>query len=539
MASEARANSSRRYAPIGKYDLLAHIATGGMGAIYKAVDRDSGTVVALKILSPTLLASRPNLLERFRREARRGVRLRHENLVAIHEWGEENGIYYLALEYVDGVDLHEYVNRRGPLEPLPATMILIQAVRALDYLYQQEVVHRDIKPSNFLISEQDGELFVKLTDLGVARDAGEDEFRVTQEGFTVGTVDYMAPEQARDSSLADIRSDLYSLGCTFFHMLAGRPPFPEGGLTERLYKHAEDAPPDISEINARVSPALATVVRRMLAKRPADRYQTPGELLRALGRLGQSSATRAPESLTTGAAGATPAQAPGAESSRRGIPTPDLQANEPTATSLRSVLPEHRRVAAGQFDRANQVIATGNFDYGIHLLMSCCKLDPANLLYRQTLRRFERTRCPRGASRRWLGWWLTFPARTRFKTARQAGEHLKVLEYGEEILCREPWDAHVHCDMGHAAEQLGLIPLAVWLLEQAWDRNMPAAALTRNLARLYEQQGNFKKAVLIWQHVLKTNPANTEAHQEVKDLAARETIARGQYAEIVDGRADE
>ena len=147
------------------------------------------------------------------------------------------------------------------------------------------IVHRDVKPSNFLITRKNNRTILKLTDLGLARETQTDEFRVTRAGTTVGTVDYISPEQARDSGLADIRSDIYSLGCTWFHMLAGHPPFPEGGLAERLYKHMEAEPPDIREFNPRASRQLVAVLSKMLAKKPSDRYQDPSELLHALNEM--------------------------------------------------------------------------------------------------------------------------------------------------------------------------------------------------------------------------------------------------------------
>src|SRR5205823_4453535 len=137
-------------------------------------------------------------------------------------------------------------------------------------VHQYGLIHRDIKPSNFLVTQKDGRLLVKLTDMGLARHEREDEYRITRAGTTVGTVDYIAPEQARDSSTADIRSDIYSLGCTLYHMLAGKPPFPEGSMTERLYKHVEAAPPDVRQLNARVPVGLTVLLERMLAKKPAE-----------------------------------------------------------------------------------------------------------------------------------------------------------------------------------------------------------------------------------------------------------------------------
>ena len=186
------------------------------------------------------------------------------------------------MEFIEGVDLHDYVDRKGMLDPEEALRIIVQATKALDHAHRQGIVHRDVKPSNFLVTRRKGRLVVKMTDFGLSREANADEFRVTRAGTTVGTVDYISPEQARDSGQADIRSDLYSLGCTWYHLLAGKAPFPEGGLAERLHKHLNVEPPDVRLLNPRASRATAAVLRRLLAKRPADRYQTPADLLKDL-----------------------------------------------------------------------------------------------------------------------------------------------------------------------------------------------------------------------------------------------------------------
>jgi len=281
MTPDPHTKNSRRPVRIGKYEVVEHIATGGMGAVYRARDTQLDRDVALKVLSNEMAAS-PGALERFRREARNAAKLRHENIVSIYECGEEKGTWYLALEFVEGIDLYDYIQRKGMLDPEEARRITIQAALALQHAHQQGIVHRDIKPSNFLVTRHGGKLLVKMTDLGLSRQSKRDATRVTRDGTTVGTVDYMAPEQARDSSRADIRSDIYSLGCTLYHMLAGRPPFNEGGLTERLFAHLQDEPPDLRQLNPRVSESLVAVVRRMLAKQPADRYQTPAELVKDL-----------------------------------------------------------------------------------------------------------------------------------------------------------------------------------------------------------------------------------------------------------------
>jgi serine/threonine-protein kinase len=272
-------------ARIGKYRIVAHIATGGMGTVYKAHDEDLQRTVALKVLSPDL-ASNEILVKRFKREAIHAARLSHRNIVTLFECGQtEDGLHYLAMEYIEGIDLSEYIRRKGKLDPEESRRILIQACKALEHAYEQGITHRDIKPSNFLLANEEGRCRVKLTDLGLARMINDEDFRVTRSGTTVGTVDYMAPEQARDSSLADIRSDIYSLGCTFYQMLCGQPPFADGGIGERVYKHIAADPPDIRLLNPDVSTSLWTVLRRMLAKHPDDRFQTPTELIEALRSL--------------------------------------------------------------------------------------------------------------------------------------------------------------------------------------------------------------------------------------------------------------
>jgi serine/threonine protein kinase len=294
MSSASSGNDGRRILRIGKYEVQAYIATGGMGAVYKAVDVDLGRPVALKILQPDL-ALKPKVLERFRREARSAARLNHENIVTVYEFAEVNGTYLLALEFVEGIDLYDYVTHQRKLRPDEARRFTLQAARALVHAHNQGIIHRDVKPSNFLLTQKDGQPHVKLTDFGLARAVGQDELpdtklraktgpsefvaRLTTLGTTVGTVDYMSPEQARDSGLADARSDIYSLGCTLYFMLAGDVLFPEGTPAQKILRHVEEAPPDVRRINAEVSEGLVAVLERMLAKTPANRYQTTQELL--------------------------------------------------------------------------------------------------------------------------------------------------------------------------------------------------------------------------------------------------------------------
>lgn len=537
MVSES-SRGTRRYASIGKYEIVTHVATGGMAAVYRARDTETAQTVALKVLSPAL-AEKPVVLERFRREAARGLRLRHPNLVTIYEFGEANGVHFLAQEYVDGRDLHDYIADKCKLDTDEACLLLTQAVKALDYLHRQSVVHRDIKPSNFLIAAGGDGLVVKLTDLGLAREPTAEEFRVTRADLTVGTVDYMAPEQARNSSLADIRSDIYSLGCTFFHMLTGGPPFAEGGLTERLYQHAEAEPPDVRQQNPSVPPAVVKILKRMLAKKPEQRYQTPGELLADLQRFRELSRI---ESLVV-AQRSTGRETPPDQPARVAPSSSFLKAaaaseGRPVAADdstpvIPGVADEQRLAAAGQFERAKEVVETGNDDYAIHLLRSCCKLDPAKLSYRKTLRQVEKNKYQDRRRVGWMSWATNVAAKAKIRSALQAGDYLKVLEVGEVVLAKNPWDRDTQLNMAKAAEGLGAIKLAGWIMKEVWEDDREDADVNREIARFYDNTGDLARAIRHWKIVAKVDPADFDAPRQVQDLSARLALERGQYEKQV------
>jgi serine/threonine-protein kinase len=531
MSSESPVTpTSRKYHAIGKYEILSHVATGGMGTVYRAVNTESGQEVALKVLSPALATKGGTALERFRREGR--IQLQHENIVAIYEIGEANSIHYLALEYVDGIDLHEYSNQKGPLPPDEARRLLVQAARALDYLHRHQMVHRDVKPSNFLLSYRGDEPVLKLTDMGLARDVTDNDGRVTRAGNTVGTIDYMAPEQARDSGVADIRSDIYALGCSFYHMLAGQPPFPEGGLAEKLYKHAEAEPPDIRRYNPQVPAAVVMLLHRMLAKRPEDRYQTPAELLEDLGRLDRGEQPLA-RSLGAKSDSGIVARVPQTAASTPA--TTGTGSADDGAPQLHSVTLQNRLAAAKELERAQHEIACGNGNAAMALLRNCCTLDPTNVSYRQALRQVQKTEYEKNSNGNRLAWLPILVAKIAVKVARLAGAHLKVLDYGEMVLSRRS-DIGVKIDMAAAAEELGLSHVALWILEQSWSKDSQTPALNRALAELYEKRGLYIEAAKLWKLVLREEPGDLNAHRKVNDLAAKETIERGSYKQMVVSR---
>ncbi|MGL5094862.1 MAG: serine/threonine-protein kinase, partial [Planctomycetia bacterium] len=275
--------SSTRPIPeqIGRYRIVRKIGEGGMGAVYHARHLDLERDVALKVL--LLQGHDEVLLRRFRNEARAAAMPYHENLVVLYEHGEDDGIHYIAMELVKGTDLRDLIRQKGALPVAFSFSVVRQVTKALDHAHKLGFVHRDIKPSNILVTP---ERTVKLTDMGLARQLERsDDDGITRDGATVGTVDYIAPEQARNSRDADVRSDLYSLGCTWYHMLAGEVPYMEGGALEKMYKHAHDPLPNLRAKCPQVPEAMAVVLLRLLAKKPADRFQTPRELLVALDQL--------------------------------------------------------------------------------------------------------------------------------------------------------------------------------------------------------------------------------------------------------------
>jgi len=261
---------------LGKYRIERQLGAGGMGTVFLALDSELRRTVALKVL-PKERASNPQLVRRFKSEGQSAARLEHENIVKVFEAGEIDGHLYIALEYIDGVDVQELVRKRGFLPVRRSIEIVRQVAAALQHAFERGIVHRDIKPSNLLI-RKDG--VVKLADMGLARAIDETiESSITHAGMTVGTVDYISPEQGSDSKQADIRSDLYSLGCSWFHMLTGEVPYPDGTAIDKLRAHSTARIPDPRQYNDRIPAAVVAVLQRMMSKKPDNRYQTPLELI--------------------------------------------------------------------------------------------------------------------------------------------------------------------------------------------------------------------------------------------------------------------
>lgn len=282
VTGEAPSIAGRR---LGHFELIEAVGAGGMAAVLKARDTELGRIVALKILPPEA-ARDPESITRFKQEARAAAALDHENIARVYFCGEDQGLHFIAFEFVEGINLRQMIDRRGVLPAAECVRYMIQVAAGLTHAAERGVVHRDIKPSNILITP-DGR--AKIVDMGLARHLGSEAVNggVTQSGVTLGTFDYISPEQALDPRRADVRSDIYSLGCAFYHALTARPPVPEGTAAKKLRAHQLDEPLDPRELNPHVPDELAAVLARMMAKDPDARYQTPTDLIAHLKGLAE------------------------------------------------------------------------------------------------------------------------------------------------------------------------------------------------------------------------------------------------------------
>ncbi|HZY88927.1 MAG TPA: serine/threonine-protein kinase [Gemmataceae bacterium] len=268
---------------LGQYLLLEKLGQGGMGVVYKALHTHLKKVVAIKVLTPDR-ALDGHLLARFHREMEAVGKLDSAHIVRATDAAEEKGRHYLVMEFVDGVNLAELARRAGPLGVADACELVRQAAAGLQHAFEHGLVHRDVKPSNLMLSAG-GQ--VKVLDLGLARLQGVNVpgEELTASGQVMGTADYMAPEQGSGHGLVDTRADVYGLGCTLYRLLAGQPPFPGpryDTVHRKLWAHAYEPVPPLRGLREDVPAALAAALDRMLAKAPANRYASPGEVAAAL-----------------------------------------------------------------------------------------------------------------------------------------------------------------------------------------------------------------------------------------------------------------
>jgi serine/threonine-protein kinase len=282
-----------------RYKVVRELGAGGMGVVYKAEHRIMGRPVALKVMAAHLTA-KAGAVERFRKEVRAAAQLNHPNIVTAHDADEAGGLHFLVMEFVEGISLDRFVAKKGPATIQLAASFTRQAALGLQHAHEKGMVHRDIKPQNMMVNRK---AQVKVMDFGLARFVHTDEEEaatrpggrlpfgsakpvadpLTNPNLIMGTPDYLSPEQARNSHNVDSRSDIYSLGCTLFFLLTGRPPFSDASsLIDKLLAHTEQAPPPIRELRPDVPEGFAAILDRMLAKKPDDRFETAGDVAVAI-----------------------------------------------------------------------------------------------------------------------------------------------------------------------------------------------------------------------------------------------------------------
>jgi serine/threonine protein kinase len=283
---------------VGPYVLLERLGGGGMGHVYKAEHRWMKRVVALKIAGQVRRAGGDlATLTCFRREAEAAGRLCHPGIVAVHDAGESQGRLYLAMEHLEGVDLERFVRDGGPMPVDLACEVARQTAEALYHTHERGLIHRDIKPSNLMLARPS--VTVKLLDLGLAHFADGPLSVADAAGELCGTPDFMAPEWGRDDRRIDARSDLYSLGCTFYYLLTGRVPYPGGSWTEKLLRHGFETPSSVRELRPEVPADVAAVVERLMAREREDRYLSAAAVVSALRRPPSAARPREEKRRTT------------------------------------------------------------------------------------------------------------------------------------------------------------------------------------------------------------------------------------------------
>jgi serine/threonine protein kinase len=275
---------------LNDYQILDRLGKGRMAGVYRAKHR-LGQTVAIKVLPPSK-AKDPTLLARFQRESKLATKLRHPNVVRGFQMGAQGDLHYLVMEFLEGATLEEVLASRGRLAAREAVRLAHQALLGLQHLHEQGLVHRDLKPANLMLVPPPGAgdtlgCTLKILDIGLGRamfdeTADEADPGLTTEGVLLGTPDYMSPEQARDPRVADIRSDIYSLGCVLYHLLTGQPPFPDTNIISQMIRHATEPPRPVREFDRSIPDGLDQILGWMMAKDPAGRYPTPERAAKAL-----------------------------------------------------------------------------------------------------------------------------------------------------------------------------------------------------------------------------------------------------------------
>jgi len=298
----AHENVGKDFLPVAlldhsRYRIFGRCGSGGMGVVYRAEHRLMGRIVALKVIRPRLL-QRNDAVDRFRREVKAASMLSHPNIVATYDAEETQGIHFLVMEFVEGRNVAVLVAEQGPLPVETACEFALQAAQGLEHIHARGMVHRDLKPQNLMLTPQGT---IKILDFDLSKIPLEmegddpstpyagylprDSGMLTSASASFGTPDYVAPEQAADARSTDIRADIYGLGMTLYFLLTGRPPFPGKDVLDKLRGHAERSPRPIAHFRSDVPRQLVHVIEKMTAKNPADRFQTPHEVVQSLQRF--------------------------------------------------------------------------------------------------------------------------------------------------------------------------------------------------------------------------------------------------------------
>jgi eukaryotic-like serine/threonine-protein kinase len=278
---------------LGQYRILDQLGQGGMGRVFKAIHQTMHRVVALKVVTSQLVKTEQGR-HLFMREVRAAARLMHPNIVTAYDANQIGDRHFMVMEFVDGPNLEQLVREKGPLPIGQACDFIRQAALGLQFALENHMVHRDIKPANLLVqraggSARESQCVVKILDFGLARlqqHTNEEEpgsnTLLTKENAVMGTPDFLSPEQARDLHKVDIRSDLYSLGCTFYFLVTAQVPFPGGSVLEKLVRHGTEEARPVERLRPETPAAVAAIIRRLMAKQAVERFQTPAELAAAL-----------------------------------------------------------------------------------------------------------------------------------------------------------------------------------------------------------------------------------------------------------------
>ncbi len=450
---------------LGQYKIVREIGKGGMGVIYKALNPANQKSVAIKVLPP-MMVDRVTV-ERFHREVQAMVKLKHPNMIEVYESSMEHGKHFIVMEFIDGENLKNMIKAKGPLPIATCLKIAVQVADALAHMHQSGMIHRDIKPANIMIMP-DGR--VKLMDYGLVKILGMTS--VTIEGASLGTVEYMSPEQITGEGV-DARTDIYSLGITIYEMVTGRLPFKGETIQEVLRKHQSETPPSARQIRPSVPMELELTINKTIAKNAKDRYSTAeilkNDLQKILGTVSGELSTSTVE-----------------------IKPSQHKPARPTSTEKVVLIPEKKHVVG--LAKESSSVPWGKIFIFIILLAT-------SYVYRDKIK-------------------IAFNKVPWKKVAVFPGQKDLVSETNASLMNLE--EAEKRFAQGKIYSQQGLLDKAVEEFEAAIQLRMGQPAYYKELATTYERQAEFKKAIKVWEELLKFDDNAVEvrmAQQQIHQLS--------------------